>query len=202
MDLKPGKNSLKNKDGLHGPGKERHIRKYMAKQKKGVTPMDAALSYLTARARTVGEMELYLYKQQFGEVEVYDCVERLKELGYLNDEQFAADFIATRLSTKPVSRRKLREQLYSHKLEAEVIQEALEAVTDAVEEENAAQVAAKFWRQFEGLEEYERKVRVIRRLLGRGYDMGLARAKVEAVIGDLEEIPMEQWEAEECATKP
>lgn len=36
--------------------------------------MDAALSYLTARARTVGEMELYLYKQQFGEVEVYDCV--------------------------------------------------------------------------------------------------------------------------------
>ena len=133
--------------------------------------MDAALSYLTARARTEGEMELYLSKQQFGEVEVYDCIERLKELGYLNDRQFAADFIATRLSTKPVSRRKLREQLYSHKLEAEVIQEALEAVTDAVEEENAAQVAAKFWRQFEGLEEYERKARVIRRLLGRGLSL-------------------------------
>ncbi len=164
--------------------------------------MDAALSYLTARARTEGEMELYLSKQQFGEVEVYDCIERLKELGYLNDRQFAADFIATRLSTKPVSRRKLREQLYSHKLEAEVIQEALEAVTDAVEEENAAQVAAKFWRQFEGLEEYERKARVIRRLLGRGYDLGLVRARVEAMIGDLAEIPMEQWEAEECATKP
>lgn len=147
-------------------------------------------------------MERYLSKQQFGEVEVYDCIERLKELGYLNDRQFAADFIATRLSTKPVSRRKLREQLYSHKLEAEVIQEALEAVTDAVEEENAAQVAAKFWRQFEGLEEYERKVRVIRRLLGRGYDLGLVRARVEAMIGDLAEIPMEQWEAEECATKP
>lgn len=164
--------------------------------------MDAALSYLTARARTEGEMERYLSKQQFGEVEVYDCIERLKELGYLNDRQFAADFIATRLNTKPVSRRKLREQLYSHKLEAEVIQEALEAVTDAVEEENAAQVAAKFWRQFEGLEEYERKVRVIRRLLGRGYDLGLVRARVEAMIGDLAEIPMEQWEAEECATKP
>ena len=164
--------------------------------------MDAALSYLTARARTEGEMERYLSKQQFGEVEVYDCIERLKELGYLNDRQFAADFIATRLSTKPVSRRKLREQLYSHKLEAEVIQEALEAVTDAVEEENAAQVAAKFWRQFEGLEEYERKVRVVRRLLGRGYDLGLVRARVEAMIGDLAEIPMEQWEAEECATKP
>lgn len=147
-------------------------------------------------------MERYLSKQQFGEVEVYDCIERLKELGYLNDRQFAADFIATRLNTKPVSRRKLREQLYSHKLEAEVIQEALEAVTDAVEEENAAQVAAKFWRQFEGLEEYERKVRVIRRLLGRGYDLGLVRARVEAMIGDLAEIPMEQWEAEECATKP
>ena len=159
--------------------------------------MDAALSYLTARARTVGEMELHLYKQQFGEVEVYDCIERLKELGYLNDRHFAADFIASRLNTKPVSRRKLREQLYSHKLDADVIHTALEAVTDAVEEENAAQVAEKFWRQFEGLEEYERKVRVLRRLLGRGYDMGLARARVEAIIGGLEDIPIDQWEAEE-----
>lgn len=197
MVIKPGENSLKNKDGLHGLGKEREFRQNMAKQKKGVTPMDAALSYLTARARTVGEMELYLYKQQFGEVEVYDCVERLKELGYLNDEQFAADFITSRLNTKPVSRRKLREQLYGHKLEPAVIQGALMVVTDEIEAQNAAQVAEKFWEQFAALEEHERKLRVLRRLLGRGYDMGLARQQVEAVIGSLEAVEMDEWEAEE-----
>ena len=63
--------------------------------------------------------------------------------------------------------------------------------------QNAAQVAEKFWEQFAALEEHERKLRVLRRLLGRGYDMGLARQQVEAVIGSLEAVEMDEWEAEE-----
>ncbi len=149
--------------------------------------MDAAFSYLTARPRTAGEMERYLYKQQYGEVEVYECIERLKELGYLNDKKFAADFIESRLNTKPVSRRKLREQLRGHDLDGEIIEEALLAVTDEVERKNAAAVAEKYWQQFEGLEEAERKARVIRRLAGRGYDFSIVRESVSAIMGSLEE---------------
>ena len=33
--------------------------------------------------------------------------------------------------------------------------------------------------------------------MGRGYDMGLARQQVEAVIGSLEAVEMDEWEAEE-----
>lgn len=159
--------------------------------------MDAALSYLAAKARTVREMELHLDGKGFGEVEVDGCVERLRELGYLNDEKYAADFVESRLRTKPVSRRKLREQLYNHKLPPEVIDRALLAVTDEIERANAEQVAAKYWRQFEGLEEFDRKTRVMRRLAGRGYDFSLIWERVEAVVCSLEQLELVTLEGED-----
>ena len=101
----------------------------MSKPKKaadtGRTPMDAALRYLGGRARTVREVERHLDASEYGEVEVYETVERLKELGLLNDLAFAAEFVRTRLATKPISRAHLREQLLAHETELEAIEQAL-----------------------------------------------------------------------------
>lgn len=157
------------------------------KKKKGVTPMDAALKYLTSRPRTVRETELYLDAQEFGEYEVYQTIERLKELGYLNDTAYAEEFIRTRLATKPLSRRKLWEQLYTHKLDKDVIDSALAAVTDEMEAHHAALTAEKFYRQFEALAPEERKQRVLRRLHGRGYEYEAVRQSTAALFGDLTE---------------
>ena len=88
----------------------------MKKKKTGKSAMDSALDYLTSRPRTVREMENYLDGQNYGEYEVYAAVERLKELKYLDDVRYAADFVSTRLATKPLSRRKLKEQLRTHYL--------------------------------------------------------------------------------------
>ena len=60
--------------------------------------MDAAFQFLTTKARTVREMEEHLDSMNYGEYEVYQAVERLKELEYLNDEKYAADFVETRLA--------------------------------------------------------------------------------------------------------
>lgn len=157
------------------------------RKKKGVTPMDAALKYLTSRARTVREVECYLDAQEFGEYEVYQTVERLKELGYLNDAAYAEDFIRTRLATKPLSRRKLGEQLYAHKLEGDAIDAALATVTDEMEAENAAAVAEKYCRQFASLAPEARRERVLRRLYGRGYAYETVRQSVAALLGDFAE---------------
>ena len=112
--------------------------------------------------------------------------ERLKELKYLDDVRYAADFVSTRLATKPLSRRKLKEQLRTHYLSADDIDAAMEQVTDDVERRNAMAVAEKIYRQFEGLEEYDRRQRIVRRLAGRGYDFGVIRDSVEELIGAID----------------
>lgn len=119
--------------------------------------MDAALDYLSDRARTVREVEEKLDSLNYGEYEVNQVISRLIELKYLDDEKYAADFIATRLATKPISRKKLWTQLYAHKLSKDVINAALEAITPETEQGNALAVAKKFDAQFASLEEHERK---------------------------------------------
>ena len=158
----------------------------MKKKKTGKSAMDSALDYLTSRPRTVREMENYLDGQNYGEYEVYAAVERLKELKYLDDVRYAADFVSTRLATKPLSRRKLKEQLRTHYLSADDIDAAMKQVTDDVERRNAMAVTEKFYRQFEGLEEYDRRQRIVRRLAGRGYDFGVIRDSVEELIGAID----------------
>ena len=109
----------------------------MKKNRLASSPMDAALDYLSDRARTVREVEEKLDSLNYGEYKVNQVISRLIELKYLDDEKYAADFIATRLATKPISRKKLWTQLYAHKLSKDVINAALEAVTPETEQENA-----------------------------------------------------------------
>lgn len=148
-------------------------------KKRGQTPMDAALKYLTHRARTVREVERHLDDCNFGEYEIQQVIDRLLELNYLNDENYAEEFVRSRLATKPVSRRRLREQLLAHELPEHIVEAAIAAVPDEAERENATAVARKFARQFENLEPEEARERIMQRLAGRGYSYEDARRAVD-----------------------
>lgn len=154
----------------------------MPQKKVKKTPMDAAFGYLAQRPRSIGDMQRHLDDLQFGEYEVYAVVERLKELGYLDDEKYARDFVQSRLATKPASRRKLQEQLAAHHIDRALIQAALQDIPEETETENAMQVAEKFFRQFEGLEPKEKKQRIYRRLIARGYDYEHVRSCLEQLF--------------------
>lgn len=163
----------------------------MTKPKKatetGRTPMDSALRYLGARARTVREVERHLDSCEYGEVEVYETVERLKELGLLDDVAFANEFVRTRLATKPISRAHLREQLLSHETQQEAIEQALCGIDDETQQRTATATAEKYARQYARLAPEERDEMVIRRLLSRGYSYDEARAALRACSEEAEE---------------
>ena len=149
--------------------------------------MDAALRFLGARARTVREVERHLDACEYGEVEVYETVERLKVLGLLNDTAFAEEYVRTRLATKPISRAHLRQQMVAHELEIDAIDRALSVLDGDAEAHSAAEVAQKYARQYARLTEEERNEMVIRRLLSRGYSYDDARAALLAAVGEQEE---------------
>ncbi len=149
------------------------------------SPMDAALSYLTTRMRTVREVEEKLDDLQYGEGDILTTVERLKELNLLNDEAYAREFIRSRLATKPVSRQKLYMDLRAHKVPEEYIQSALNDLPKETEADNAREVALKFWRQMGTLEEDVRRERVLRRLMSRGFS-------TEASLAGIREAEQEE----------
>ncbi|MBQ4341094.1 MAG: RecX family transcriptional regulator [Clostridia bacterium] len=145
-----------------------------AKKKRGaeggICAYDAALSYLTPKARTVREVELKLDEGNYSEGEIMLVIERLIGAGLLDDERYARDFVESRLATKPVSRFRLEEQLRGHFVPQSAIDAALEAVAADTESGNALAVAKKYLRQFENVEDEREKLRrVYTRLQTRGY---------------------------------
>lgn len=140
--------------------------------------MDAALSYLTGRMRTVREVEDKLDELQYGEGDVLATVARLRELNLLDDEAYAKEFVRSRLATKPMSRQKLYMDLKAHKVPEELIEAALNELPSETEADNALEVARKFWRQMEALEKSVRRERVLRRLTSRGFSTEASLAAI------------------------
>ena len=154
----------------------------MKRQSQHASPMEYAMNYLTAKDRTVSEMQSHLDDADFGEADVDACIERLKDLGLLDDRRYAIRFVETRLATKPVSKRHLYEQLKGHGLSEEDIRAAIELADADTEAENALSVARKFARQFSSLEPEKRRERIYSRLQARGYSYDVSRRAVETAL--------------------
>lgn len=149
--------------------------------------MDAALRFLGPRARTVRELERHLDGLEFGEVEIMETVDRLKELSLLDDAAYARDFIESRLRSKPVSRAHLKEQLRTHELDADILDGALSAVTDETERENAYRACRSFFPK-DGLEEDGRSYeRLLAKLMRHGFGFYDSRAAIERCVAEAEE---------------
>ena len=132
-------------------------------------------------------MERHLDNCQYGEVEVYETVERLKELNLLNDEQYAEEFVRSRLASKPVSRSHLREQLRQHEVPEIILEKALDSVDESIELDNACQVVRIYMRQAGKLSEEERRQKVIQRVVSRGFSYGTARKALEQYLNKKED---------------
>ena len=85
-----------------------------------------ALKYAAMRPRSVGEMEFYLsYKKQASPSLSEEILNKLSNIGMLNDEKFAEMFINDRLLFKPTSLRKLKVELKKKKISQEIIERVL-----------------------------------------------------------------------------
>ncbi len=98
--------------------------------------MERALRLLSFKPRTVAQMRERLLEKEWAEAAIVEqVIERLKELGYLNDEQFAASYASTRLSARPLGRTRLRRDLQNKKLPTQITEQTLDEVyADGAEE--------------------------------------------------------------------
>ena len=156
----------------------------MKQPPKSLSPMEYAMKYLAIKDRSVSEMQTYLDGKDFGEADVDATVERLCELGLLNDARFAMRFVETRTAAKPISRRRLYEQLKGHGVSEETVRTAMEALEPEDEESNARAVAEKFARQFQALEPQKRRERVLSRLIARGFSYDVAQKAYEWTLSE------------------
>lgn len=148
-----------------------------------VRTMNRAVKLLAAKPRSVGELRERLLEKLWTNTDIVDAViEKLKEYKYLDDEQFARDFAASKLRQKPQGRMKLQQTMSRKKLEKETQKAATDHAFEKHPETELIDVAIEKRLRLKGMPETrEDTKKFYDHLMRQGFNYGLIREKMSAI---------------------
>ncbi len=174
------------------PAPQRHVSaaRSSADPPGGSTAYDSALRLLGVRARSRQELRTRLLDKDFAPTEVDSVLERLSDVGLVDDRDFALDWVRARHMYSARGRTALRHELRAKGVAAELIEEAVGTIDDEDERARAAALLDKKVGRVpvEDLEDPRQRDRYVRRLVAmlarRGYGphvaMDLVRSALDA----------------------
>ena len=125
-----------------------------------------SMLFLSYRARSESEIRRNLRKHEIPEEVIEQTLERLRQDGLANDDQFAQAWVENRATFRPRSRRMMAMELKQKGLADEAIQSAIQNVDD---EASAYEAAKKRAARFKGLEWNDFRKKLSEFLARRGY---------------------------------
>ena len=108
------------------------------------------------------------------------AIDKLKEYGYIDDESFCENYIATYSSSK--SKRKIKYELLSKGVDEQIIEEKLATFEDEEEEAVCRRLAEKYLRNKEF--DLKTKQKYFNSMLGKGFDYSLILKMWEEITND------------------
>lgn len=136
---------------------------------------DRAAAALGRRARSAHELERWLLQRGFDRADVSDAVQRLTELGAIDDSSFARAFARSRALGKGMSRRRLAQELSRRGVARPMADAAIAEVLDEESVDERAlleQAARKKLAVLKGQDPDSVKRRLYGYLARRGYNAG------------------------------
>jgi regulatory protein len=140
--------------------------------------MEYAVRALASKMRTERELRRLMQRRaepgEEGGRAMDAVVVRLKEMKYLSDERFAADYTRMRKEGEKFGRRRVQQDLSAKGVAKELVGEAVGAAYEGVDEVALAReyVARKRMKQPAGEKKKQESARVMGRLLRAGFSAG------------------------------
>jgi regulatory protein len=140
----------------------------------------AALNYLAISPRTATEMERYLGKKGFDHNHIREIVEGFRNSGYINDVDYAARYISTKLGKKLVGKNLLFTELMKKGIPRDVIRQALKESESL--HSDFDQVLAVAERKYAALKDKKNGIGKLAYFLhGRGFDSDMVNAVIDRI---------------------
>jgi len=143
---------------------------------------NAAYRYLTIRPRSRAEVERKLQDRGFPPDTISTAIHHLLKLGYLNDEQFARQWAASRVQSRGFGRRRIEQELRQKGIENSIVRETLNGLFEESSELDVARREAD--KKLRTLTRFEPEVRK-RRLAGflerKGFSSEIIRTIIRTV---------------------
>ena len=140
-----------------------------------------AFRLLAAKPRSVAQLRERLLEKAAAEA-VEPVIARLLDLGYLNDEKFAASFAHSRLTVKPLGRTRLRQDLQRKKLDQQTVEQALATAYEEQSEESLIERTLEKRLRLKGVPSSRAESKkLFDYLLRRGFSYDIVARKVRAL---------------------
>lgn len=147
--------------------------------------MERALGFLAYRARSEKEIRDRLFRYGYEDDLVELTIERLRRLGYVNDEVFASLFIRDRLNGRAKGRRAILGELRRKGVDPELAEHAFDAVAGDradTETDRALEVASRWTRGRPVGASREERERAKRRLWGHLARRGFSSEAIRLAV--------------------
>lgn len=142
-----------------------------------------ALYYLKFRSRSSAEMRRYLNRKGYQAAIQEAVVSWLQELGYVDDLQFALQWIENRCRTNPMGERRLVQELRQKGIPQPIIDQAMVGFRESVDETAlACKLATKQVRVYRGDDTDAIKRKLAGFLGRRGFHPGDIRSAIDQVL--------------------
>lgn len=130
-----------------------------------------------------------LSRMDLPEAVINKIIDRLKKEKYIDERRFIRSYIHDKLSFNRWGKRKITLSLRQKQLPQRLIDEVFSEISDTSFGESLQLILEKKWKSVKGRTDYEKRGKLIRYALGRGFSMDEVMACIEKM--DIEEIPDE-----------
>jgi len=157
-----------------------------------------AVATLARRMRTVRDLRRLMKARAeegaAGEAAMDAVILRLKELNYLSDTRFAADYTRLRKDNEKFGRRRVQQDLAMKGVEKELVASTLATAYEDVDETALAReyIARKRMKQPSGVDAKKETVRTMNRLMRAGFSSNAIFKVLRAWGAPVEEIDVEE----------
>lgn len=143
----------------------------------------AALRLLSYRMRSSKEIADKLKEKGSSPDTIHTVIRDLKRINYLNDLEFAKEFVESRLIHNPKGKAFLRYELLRKGVENKIIDKVIDEKMSTEKEENIARILAeKIWNKKKNVEEIKRKAQTYNYLARRGFPASLVKRILEETL--------------------
>jgi regulatory protein len=175
-------------DGPRGPSSSGHQRESFLRSEDVDADAEAvartiALRKLTARACTRHELDQALQTKKVPRAEIDAVLDRLEEVGLVDDASFAAEWVTSRQQRRHLSRRVLRRELQAKGVERSEIDSALDHVDLDAELRSARELVERKRAAMNGLSRDVQYRRLAGMLSRRGFDTTTTTRALNEVLG-------------------
>jgi len=158
----------------------------LVKENEFLKVYDRVLKFFSYRPRSGKELKDWFKRKQVGEETQEMILQKMKQLGYLNDEEFSRWWIEQRTTFRPAGTRLLAMELRQKGISREIIDKLLITNNELLITERtlALKIAQKKWEKLRGLSHQEARRKIGAFLARRGFSW----ETIKEVVGKFDKI--------------